>query len=485
MRLAILIPLLLAISGCATNPVTRQSEVVLITEKGEQQLGRELASMVSRQLPLLPASDPLYKYVDKVGRRLAATSDRPDLDFSFNVVDDGNVNAFALPGGYVYVHRGLLVHLNSEAELAAVLGHEIGHIAAHHHAMQWQSRIKAYSIGITVSSIIAGIPYGVDELTSLLVTAMVTGYGKKQELEADELALKYLANGGYSAKASINLLATIERLDAIDERETADASRRGDYLYHSVFSTYPGNRSRIKEIVDQAAALQQTGIYKVGRDAMLDEIDGYAVGNNENRGTLVGQRYIQPKLGYQIELPGEWIIRDTPGSLTATVRQQQAYFALSQKSVEPGTSAEAVLESLFPATTRRDRTTGTLNGYAYASSSVYGEAGGLDKAAISATVFIDGGNAFVMLLYCRRSDEATFKKLFDEVRASFRRYRQPADHQVPRIVIQLWNEGESWQKLAAKSGQILGPLTAERLATLNGMDTDRSPKAGEPFKFVR
>jgi len=179
----------LIISACATNPATKNTEFVLMSEADELKLGQQLAGMIAQQLPLLPKEDPLARYVDKVGQRVATTSDRPELFYRFHVVDDGTINAFALPGGYIYVHRGLLAHFNSEAELAAVLGHEIGHVTARH-AVQRYTQAQAYNLGMTVASIFVPIPQGVGQLSGLLAQSIIMGYGREQELESDELSLR-------------------------------------------------------------------------------------------------------------------------------------------------------------------------------------------------------------------------------------------------------------------------------------------------------
>jgi predicted Zn-dependent protease len=196
-----LIATALALGACATNPVSKQSQFVLMSEKQELALGAAAAEQVAKNMPLLPSDDPLVRYVDHVGQRVAKVSDRPDLFYRFHVVDDAEINAFALPGGYIYVDRGLLVHMNSEAELAAVLGHEIGHVAARH-AVQQYTKAQAYNLGMAVTSIFVPIPYGADQLGNLLATAIITGYGREDELQADELSIKYITAAGFDPDAT-------------------------------------------------------------------------------------------------------------------------------------------------------------------------------------------------------------------------------------------------------------------------------------------
>jgi predicted Zn-dependent protease len=139
--------------ACATNPVTGKQQLALVSEQQEIQLGRETDQQVVQQLGLYPDED-LQRYVDAVGQQLAADSERPELPWTFRVVDDASVNAFALPGGFIYLTRGIMTHFNNEAEMAAVLGHEIGHVTARH-SVQQISRQQLASLGLGLGMILA------------------------------------------------------------------------------------------------------------------------------------------------------------------------------------------------------------------------------------------------------------------------------------------------------------------------------------------
>ncbi|PYQ59288.1 MAG: peptidase M48, partial [Acidobacteria bacterium] len=150
---------LLAVWGCSTNPATGKPQLALISEQQEIQLGRDYDQQIQRLLGVYP--DPrLQEYVDRIGQKLAAGSERPDLAWTFRVVDDPVVNAFALPGGHVYVTRGLMTHLTSEAQLAAVLGHEIGHVTARHSVTQ-MSKQRLAQIGVLAGALISPTLAGV------------------------------------------------------------------------------------------------------------------------------------------------------------------------------------------------------------------------------------------------------------------------------------------------------------------------------------
>ncbi|MDT8376685.1 MAG: M48 family metalloprotease [Mariprofundaceae bacterium] len=476
---------LLTLAACATNPANKSSEFVLMSEKDELALGQQMAEMVAKQLPLLPKDDPLAKYVDRVGQQVATTSDRPELFYRFHVVDDGTINAFALPGGYIYVHRGLLVHFNSEAELAAVLGHEIGHVTARH-AVQRYTQAAAYNIGMAVASVFVPIPDAAGQLTNLLASAMIMGYGREQELEADKLSLRYLTSAGYDANATIHLLETLERLDGIAKKEKQDTTgKEPKETYHGAFSSHPETRQRIQEAIAKASEMQEGGMNRVGKEAMLAALDGYPLKDGTKDGAVVGRRFLHPALEFQLQFPENWVITNSPASLTARIRQQEVYFLLGMKELRKRRSAEEVLKTLFPPRHFGPITTGSHNGFPFARSTVLASAPHISQASIDANVFLDGPRAFIILLYSERKDAAKYQAQFDQIRNSFRHYDVARDGDVPRIHNYVWQRGDSWRILASRSNNILGLFTAEKLAALNGMNVSKFPRPGEIIKTVR
>jgi predicted Zn-dependent protease len=480
------IPILLItlfVSACATNPANKSSDFVLMSENEELALGQQYSLQIAKQMRLLPNNDPLVKYVDKVGQRVAATSDRPELFYRFHVVDDGTINAFALPGGYIYIHRGLLTHFNSEAELAAVLGHEIGHVTARH-AVQRYTQAQAYNLGMTVASVFMPIPQAAGQLGSILMQTIIMGYGREQELESDELSLRYLTSAGYDANATIELLKTLERLDAISKKEKKDAGEKVQ-TYHGAFSSHPETKKRIQEAIAQASALQKDGMNYVGHEAMLAALDGYPLKDSAKDGAIIGHRFIHPELSFQMEFPDNWVITNSPNALTARIRKEKAYFLLGMKDLRKRRSAEEVLKTLFQDRHMGEITTGTHNSFSFARSQVMESAPHVSKAAIDANVFLDGPRAFIILLYSERKDAGKYQAQFDLIRDSFRSYDVAIDGDVPKIHNYLWKKGDSWKSLARAGNNILGNFTADRLAALNGMDVTETPAPGTIIKNIQ
>lgn len=472
----------LILAACATNPVSKKSDFVLMSEKKELELGQQVAAQVRKEMPLLESSDPLARYVDRVGQRVARVSDRPELFYRFHVVDDDKINAFALPGGYIYMHRGLLNHLNSEAELAAVLGHEIGHVTARHAVKQY-TKAQSYNIGMTIASIFLPMPAGSGQLANLLATAVISGYGREAELQSDELSLKYIGRAGYDVGATTRILETLERLDAISKKGKREAGEKVQE-YHGAFASHPETKKRITEAVSIATSMQANG-GETGHAAMLAALDGYPYGDSPKQGAVVGNRFLHPELGIRLEFPERWQITNTPQVLKARVRKQKVYFMLTTNELQKRQAAADILTGMFPKRHTGPVSTGDRNGFAYAHAIVNVSAPHVSKARVHATVLLDGPRAYILSLWSPRPDFESNHDEFDRIAASFQHYDVDRDGDVPRIALYKWKAGDNWQSLAARSNNILGPLTADKLAALNGMGPDQLPRPGDITKTVR
>jgi len=473
----------LLVSGCATNPVTKNADFVLMSENQELELGQQAAAEVAKQVTLLPETDPLVRYVDSVGQKVAAKADRPELFYRFHVVDDTTINAFALPGGYIYMHRGLLNHMNSEAELAAVLGHEIGHVTARH-AVQQYTKAQAYQIGMAVTSIFLPIPYGSNMLTDMVATAVIKGYGRGAELQADELSIKYLTRAGYDPEATIGILKTLKRLDDLDSKERTDAGETVE-KYHGAFASHPETEKRILE----AIKLEEKGQGKHGlinQNAMLTALDGYPYGDSAEQGAVVGHRFLHPELGIQLEFPKDWVLTNTPSNLNARLRKEKVFFIMQLKELTKHQTPEEVLRQAFPSQKLFGIVqSGSQSGMPYAQALVRMSAPHVSQAMISTHVFLKGRQAYLLSMWADRKAFDQYRNQFALIARSFRSYDKQMDGDVPRIHLHTWQSGDSWQKLAEKSKQILGRFTAEKLAALNGMAANEQPAVGQLIKNVR
>lgn len=309
----------LLLPSCAVNPATGQANIVTMSEKRELEIGAEEHAKVMSSMPLVE-DEKLTAYINEVGQRLAAVSDRPDLTFTFTVIDSPEINAFALPGGYVYVNRGLLAYLNSEAELAAVIGHEIGHITARH-AVQQQSRGALARVASGVGGVVAAVATGsgyigsqIMDVGSLWAQAGLSGFGREHELEADTLGAEYLLRAGYDPQAVIKVVTVLKNQEDFN---TKVANQQPSY--HGLFATHPRNDTRLQQAIASVGALPASQATLVDNAGFREHMDGLVVGESQRiTGSQARNRYYQTLLGYTMVFPDDWTVSETPTTVSAS-----------------------------------------------------------------------------------------------------------------------------------------------------------------------
>src|SRR2546427_361433 len=255
--------------GCAVNPATGSRQLMLISESQEIAMGRDYDKQVAASIGLDPDSG-LQRYMQQFGARLAATSERPNLPWSFRVVDDPVVNAFALPGGYIYVTRGILAHLNSEAELAGVVGHEIGHVTARHSVSQL-SKQQLAQIGLAVGTIANPDFERFAGLASAGLGVLFLKYSRDAERQADDLGLRYMRRANYDPR----------EMPHVFEMLTHVSQAQGGGRVPEWLATHPDPENRRGRIEQEVAALPQSFSGAAGnRDPYLRQLDGLVFGTN-------------------------------------------------------------------------------------------------------------------------------------------------------------------------------------------------------------
>lgn len=338
MRIFLICLSLLVLAGCAQNPVSGQNDFVMMSESQEIAIGRQYDALVKKQYRVYE-SKALHDYVNGVGQRLARTSHRPNLQYHFTVLDSPEINAFSLPGGYVYITRGILAYLNSEADMAAVLGHEIGHVIARHGVRQ-QSVAQAASIGLTIASIF--VPQlntaGAQNLSNIVGGALLSGYGREQELEADRLGAEYLARNGYDPHAIISVIDTLKNQEAQDA-QIARQEGREPRSYHGLFATHPDNDTRLQQAVGEAGKLTVAHPLE-GRNEFLAAINGMTFNDSSDQGVIRNNRFYHGDLGISVAFPETWQVHNLPDALIAVSPQGEAQLQLKLDQTPSGSPTE-------------------------------------------------------------------------------------------------------------------------------------------------
>jgi predicted Zn-dependent protease len=297
----------IALPACATNPATGRRQLALISEQQEIEIGRQADPEIVAAMGLYD-DDAAQAYVQRIGTALAATSERPSLPWTFRVLDDPTVNAFALPGGFIYVTRGIMTHMNSEAELATVLGHEIGHVTGRH-SVEQMSRAQLFSFGLGVGMVLSEQVAQFGGLAQAGLSLLFLRYSRDHESEADELGFRYVTRGAYDAR---EMPKVFEMLGQIGESR---GSRVPNWL-----ATHPDPERRAEE--SRRLIAEYTGGFdgtRVARDPYFDRIDGMIFGDNPREGFFEGALFLHPDLELRLRFPDGW----------TTVNQRQSVYAVS------------------------------------------------------------------------------------------------------------------------------------------------------------
>jgi predicted Zn-dependent protease len=330
-----------ALAGCARNPVTGGADVTMTTEKGEIEQGRKAHEQVIRFYGVYE-DQGLQDYVNEIGQNLARLSHRPDLEWHFTVVDAEDINAFALPGGYIYITRGIMAYLNSEAELAAVLGHEIGHVTARHSVRQ-QSQNLLTGILATTAAIFTG-SQAVAELANIGGAALLRGYGREMELEADRLGAEYIGKAGYEPKAIIDVVGVLKNQEVFEINRAREEGRE-PRVYHGVFSTHPSADTRLQQAVEVAASGIAKNVQgRTGREEYLKKIEGMPFGTSRAQGIVRDNRFYHADLGVTLAFPTGWVVANQRSRLLAYTRQQDGVIQITANPYPENLSPRLFLE---------------------------------------------------------------------------------------------------------------------------------------------
>lgn len=485
-----LIPLILAAvfavaaASCAVNPVTGKKNLVLMSADQEIAIGRENDAKIRQEYGVYDDAG-LQAYVQRIGERLAARSHRPGLVYRFTVLDSPDVNAFALPGGYIYITRGILAYLNSEAELAAVLGHEIGHVTARHSVRQYTATFAA-NISATIMSVFVpelGNQAG-QQLLNVIGGALLSGYGRDHELEADRLGAEYLAHTGYDPDAIIGVIGVLKNQEQF-ENERAQTEGREPRIYHGVFATHPSADTRLQQVVAQARKYKTGAASQVQRDEYLQRLDGVVFGDSVKDGIRHGVNFYHRDLNFGIRFPKGWRLKNSPQALHASSRDRNAAMTVRLEDVNRRlTPREFMLQRLKLDGLTRE---GPLAGTGLAShSAVVNIATPFGKRDSRVSVVYYRNRAFVFYAATKTAD------LFDSHDQLFRAAAASLHSLTPeqqrlaqglRLRVVKAARADSFARLAQKSP--LNTYAESILRLVNAKYPQGEPKPGEKIKIIK
>ncbi|NUO78972.1 M48 family metalloprotease [candidate division KSB1 bacterium] len=331
--------------SCARDYVTGKSTFSLMSESQEVALGREADPQILAEYGAYDDA-ALTAYVSGIGQEIARVCHRPNLEYNFRVVDSPVVNAFALPGGYVYFTRGILAHFNSEDELAGVMGHEIGHVVARHGAEQ-QTRVQLATLGLGLGSIISEDFQKISGALQTGVSLLFLKYGRSQESESDKLGADYSTRLGYDAHQMAGFFRTIARL-----------SEGSGQQIPTFLSTHPDPGQREVRVGQLASEFQTKGPYtpkKTDRSDYLRRIDGVVYGDDPRKGFVENNMFYHPELRFQFPVPQKWIVVNSAQQVQIINPEKNAGVQMSLgEGKTPAAAADAFISGAQATVLRRE-----------------------------------------------------------------------------------------------------------------------------------
>jgi len=331
------------LQGCAVNPATGAPQVVFSSSASERETGQEMYDKFIADGAAY--DDPeLQAYVDKIGQRLAAVSDMPDLEFTFTVLDAPEINAFATPGGFIYVNRGLLAYLNSEAELAGVIGHEIAHVTARHHARRKTAGVTGKVLS-TTAYVLSGSS-AIYEASEMYGAELISGYGRDMELEADGFGAEYMYRAGYEPEALLDVIGVLKNQEQFMRLKAREAGKSGT-TYHGLYATHPRNDKRLQTVIRAANDLSDgTYIESPEEPGEFRRVTDGVVWGESVGGQRADDRYYHNKLGFTFEQPEGWSVTSTSQAVIAASPDGSRKLTVTLRRKDEGTTPQAVIEGL-------------------------------------------------------------------------------------------------------------------------------------------
>jgi len=467
------VALLVGAVSCALNPVTGRNELMLMSAADEVAMGQQMNPQVLQTYGKVE-NDALSRYVAALGKKLGALSHQPNLDYSIQVLDSPVVNAFAVPGGYVYLTRGILAYLNDEAELAGVIAHEIGHIAARHSAQQY-SKAQLAGLGLGLGAMVSKTFAKYAGIAQVGVEMLFLSFSRSDEREADALGVEYSAKAGYDSNHMANIFSSLERLNP-------GAAQGG---LPGWFSTHPNPPDRIAAIQRDTQTwrtkISQTR-FAVNRDQYLNQINGLGFGEDPRQGYVEGANFYHPQLRFQFPVPAGWKVNNTASQVQMVNQDQSAIMLFSMAPEKsPSDAAAAFVKESKAVVVKSERT--QVNGMP--AQRLICDATTEQGLIRALTYFIQKGKAvYVFLGYAGQARFDGYFPVFDQTMTQFKnltdssKINVKADRLVLKRTASSGNLRQALQRFGVPENQW------EAVAIINGKKPDDVLPANTLLKIV-
>lgn len=475
----ILILSILTISSCVINPVTGKKQVSFLTEEQEKNIGAQNDPAIVAQFGLYQ-DQKMQDYINTKGQQMAKISHRPDLGYEFKILDSPVINAFALPGGYIYFTRGIMAHFNNEAQFAGVLGHEIGHVTARHSAEQYTKQTIGQILligGLIISPEFRNFANEAQQGLGLLFLSFSRG----NETESDELGVEYSSQIGYNSHEMAEFFQTLKK-----SMSNTEGARIPEF-----FSTHPdpGRRyERVHELSAEWQAKNGSAGLKVNRNEYLKLIDGLIYGEDPRQGFVDNNVFYHPELKFQFPFPNKWKLVNSPMQVQISSEDGKAFtvFSLSQeKTLKAAADAEVKRHNLQVQRNLTFDVSG-LPAYGMVSEQTSTDQATGKTNTISVQTILIQYNDLIYLFHgiCNKVDFGKYEQNFDYIMTNFKRLTDPSRLNTKPEIIDIVPVKNSGTMSKALSDYQTPSSKINEIAILNGMDPTAQVKKGDLIKIV-
>lgn len=462
---------LLAVA-CAVNPVSGKSELMLYSEEDEIALGQKADEQIRSSYGIY-ADQRLNAYVNRIGQKLAPHTHRSHLTYHYAVLDSSVINAFAAPGGYIYVTRGILALMNSEAELAVVLGHELGHVNARH-SMARMSTQSVLGLGLAPVSILARSFPGIMGVAGAGMQLLSLKYSRDDEREADELGVGYSRNGGFNPAKMIDFFTSLETLGDLSSGKTLPG----------FLSTHPLTSERVQNTKDM---IQETDAQlKVEQNGYFNSIDNMVFGSDPRQGFVEDNTFYHPDMRFVFSIPEDWKVQNDPSKVLMVSEEKDAATILQaeKSSADPQTYSQNQLSKAEGMTILEDHSL-KINGLsAHQVLLDYSQPRQTDMHILLTYIQY---NSFIYTFtsFSAANNYSAYNRSFQNTAGSFQRLRDPKylNRQPQRLKFVTADGRQSLKSIFRNAGMKEDLWT--KMAIMNGFELEASPPQGQRIKIVK
>ncbi len=464
---------ILAVLACAVNPVSGKKELMFFSEKQEIAMGQETDQQIRQQFGLYE-DKALNEYVNRVGQSMVAHSHRPNLQYHFAVLDTPVVNAFAAPGGYIYVTRGILALMNTEAELAAVLGHEMGHVNARHSVKRLSGQMLA-QVGLLLGSVLSKDVRKFAGLASVGMQLLFLKYSRSDEYQADSLGIRYARQAQYSPGEMLRFFSALENMSA----------ESSSHSIPTFLSTHPMTSDRIAKVKEMISS--QDVRLAIRKDEYLHKVDGMIYGENPRQGFVENGVFYHPEMTFQFAVPSNWVVENTPMQVAMGEKEGKAaiYLQAETSAQDLDQYLPAKAKALFGQAELLRSTSDSVNRFQarHAYLKVPQEQG--EPLAVRLSCIRKEKLVYTFIALSAYATASTYQPFMDRAILSFQQLSDPRllNRGPERISLVRPDGRQTLEGIMSRSG--VDRKHWKQLAVFNSLKLDAVPEAGQLVKLLK